>query len=131
MKARAEWLIAGDRNTTLYHRTTIQRRRYSRIEALKDDMGQVISDDTMLKDMVVRYFANIYCKESTGLPFYPYLGRFPSISGHIKEMIQAEVRDEDIRIALFEMKPLKAPGIDGLNALFLPKSMGECRKNSL
>ncbi|KAG8495702.1 hypothetical protein CXB51_013535 [Gossypium anomalum] len=48
-KARCDWLVFGDRNTGFFHRRTLQRRKHNRIVALKNQAGEWIMDEDVLK----------------------------------------------------------------------------------
>lgn len=43
-------------------------------------------------------------------------GRFLALPLVILDVLSAPVTKKDIRTTLFDMKPLKAPGVDGLHA---------------
>ena len=41
-KSRVKWLQEGDRNTTFFHRSTIQHRMNNRISKLKIEAGEIL-----------------------------------------------------------------------------------------
>ncbi|KAH9751354.1 putative ribonuclease H protein [Citrus sinensis] len=45
-------------------------------------------------------------------------GCFPPIDIDMLHMLQAPIDDNEVRSTIFSMKPLKAPGVDGLHAVF-------------
>ena len=45
MKAQVNWLVLGERNTSFYHASVINRRRMNRITSLKDSVGNCITKE--------------------------------------------------------------------------------------
>ncbi|KAL8143344.1 hypothetical protein V2J09_016376 [Rumex salicifolius] len=62
-KSRANFLIAGDRNTRFYHLSTIIRRRSNKILSLQNSEGTWISDRLEVEKLVVDFFAGLYTVE--------------------------------------------------------------------
>jgi len=48
-KSRERWIVLGDRNTTYFHTSTVIRRRRNRIEMLKNNEDQWVSDSRELE----------------------------------------------------------------------------------
>lgn len=59
-KSREKWVVLGDRNTKYFHTSTIIRRRRNRIESLKDDNGQWVSEMPALESLAVNYYKRLY-----------------------------------------------------------------------
>ncbi|KAH9670348.1 reverse transcriptase domain-containing protein [Citrus sinensis] len=117
-KSRREWIQCGDRNTSFFHRKTIQRRRRNRIEMIKDDMGNWLLDNNAIKEYVVSYFSKLYTKEDEFYKPYPIRNAFPVFERSQLQGFSLAVDDEEIKNVVFCMKALKAKGIDSLHALF-------------
>lgn len=117
-KARREWLVCGDRNTAYFHQKSIERRRRNKVGMIKNDEGQWIHDEAAIKAHAVSYFCNLYTKEG-GVPVqYPFTLDFPLIDNVVLNNLIRGVDDAEIRDTVFTMSPMKAPGIDGLHAIF-------------
>lgn len=116
-KSRCRWLNWGDRNTKFFHATTIARRKRNRIEMLKDANGDWISDDERLKDMAVEFYEDLY-RDDHMANHVELNNLFPSLDETSIRDIHLDLQDWEIKSALFSMGPLKAPGVDGLHALF-------------
>ncbi|KAA3472641.1 reverse transcriptase [Gossypium australe] len=115
-KSREKWVVQGDRNTKYFHTVTLVRRRRNKIEGLQNDMGEWITDLEALKQMTVKHCSPLKEKSARIL-----LGGFPEL---LEQDISALSRDftiEDIRTALLQMHPNKAPGPDGFHALFFQR----------
>lgn len=117
-KSRAEWINFGDRNTHYYHTKARVRRSRNRISTLKNPDGMWISDNLALPVMVRDYFISLYSADASPHPVYNHRGLFPTLPSGLWDSFNADVTVEEVRLALFDMKPLKAPGPDGLHALF-------------
>ena len=53
-KAHAQWVQFGDRNTKFFHTKVIVQHRRIRIESLRNELGQWISDENSLRELAVR-----------------------------------------------------------------------------
>lgn len=59
-KARVDWINDGDRNTTFFQLSTVIRRWRNKITAIKDNANQWVHDATRVKEIVVKYFADLF-----------------------------------------------------------------------
>ncbi|KAA3453866.1 reverse transcriptase [Gossypium australe] len=116
-KARCDWLQFGDRNTNFFHSRTIKRRKFNRITSLRIDNGDWCSDQETLQNKAVKFFERLDGEVSTNLRTMPKNG-FPRIEPSEITFLEAVISNEEIKKALFDMAPLKAPGSDGFHALF-------------
>ena len=76
-------------------------------------------EEESIKDMVRSFFIKLYADE--GAPYTPYLlphNRFPLLSREEMAQVASPFTGCDIKKAIFEMDPFKAPGPDGFQALF-------------
>ena len=93
------------------------RRRRNRILALKDEVSDWIHDGAIRKAMVRDFFISLYSKEHVACLFL-VTGGFTSVNSRCCDFMFNPVTKKDIRQTLFSMGGLKAPGLDGLHALF-------------
>ncbi|CAM8915205.1 unnamed protein product [Rhodiola kirilowii] len=120
-RSRAEWLKNGDRNTAYFHAKASQRKRRNHIEKLKNNSGELCYSESDITDIVTHYFTDIfqsqvnYCADWWNNEFVavPKL-----ITNEMNEMLSAPFTEIEVRRALFQMHPTKAPGLDGFPALF-------------
>jgi len=66
--ARIEQIRDGDRNTKYFHTSTIIRRRFNRIEALRNSNEEWLHDLESIKCMVVDHFKHLFSEDNSGLP---------------------------------------------------------------
>ncbi|KAA3475230.1 Retrovirus-related Pol polyprotein LINE-1 [Gossypium australe] len=115
-KARCDWLQFGDQNTNFFHSRTIKRRKFNRITSLQIDNGDWCSDQEKLQNKEVEFFERLYSEVPTNLRNLLKNG-FPCIEPSETTFLEAAISNEEIKKALFDMAPLKAPGSDGFHAL--------------
>ncbi|XP_061365237.1 uncharacterized protein LOC133308608 [Gastrolobium bilobum] len=96
-RSRASWLKYGDRNTKFFHSTTAARRRRNRIDALKNDAGDWIGDPSILMNMAVEYYRNLFKEDNTARPGLPIRGYFPHLVQEHNIHIGSIPSNEEIR----------------------------------
>ncbi|XP_075508178.1 uncharacterized protein LOC142545090 [Primulina tabacum] len=121
-KSREDWIVSGDRNTKFYHASTMVRRSRNKIEALKEENGNWITEEDRLKHKVQDYYTSLFgpnpIHESKDLG----RGWFPRLPEAHSQALNASFVPEEIKRALFGMSPFKAPGPDGIPAGFYQKT---------
>ena len=60
MKSRLNYLTHGERNTAYYHTLVINRRKRNKITFLKDNMGNLISDESEVARYIKKWHADLY-----------------------------------------------------------------------
>ena len=60
MKARTDWIIHGERNTTYSHMSTLVRRSRNIISSILNDNGEWVHNIEEVKDIFVTYFKKLY-----------------------------------------------------------------------
>lgn len=119
-KSRMKWIALEDRNTKFFHRTATVRRQRNKVTGLLDANNEWVFDEDAVKDMVLDFWSKLYTADrhvGMGLTMH----RFPTVPTLDMEMVIRSIVLEDIRAALFDMDPNKAPGIDGYPASFFQK----------
>lgn len=94
------------------------RRNKNQIKGLRGANGKWIEESSSLRDHVNNFFINLFGLDKSCDATLALTGCFQ----HIKEAdycdINAPFKRDDVRKALFEMPPFKAPGPDGFYAVF-------------
>lgn len=122
-RAHQLWLISGDKNTKYFH--TMGTGEFRTITKLMDDSGVWLEEQGDLEKFVVSYYRKVYSmqEEKSMEDIIEALNdlSFPCITVERSLDLMKEVDEEEIRSAIFEMKPFKVPGPDGLPAVFFQK----------
>ena len=123
MKLRITWLVEGDRNTGFYHTSALVCRSRNRINCLKDNMGNWLTDESDIADYIRTGFASLFMtSHSSSLHslWYP-----PCWSSCLQDdeiaKLAALISDEEIASALWSLQAFKAPGSNGLHAGFFQR----------
>ncbi|CAL8995128.1 unnamed protein product [Prunus brigantina] len=117
-KSRIQWLQEGDRNTKFFHMTTVIRRRRNKIERLKNEEGVWVEDAVQMKGLAVKYFSNLFSQSNCLSTDITIPNLFPGVNSLDLNGLWRPVTAEEIKISLFNIGSLKAPGVDGFPASF-------------
>ena len=72
-------------------------------------------DSAALKHHAINFFSKLYSSPREALEEFPIYHHFPKISPENMTLLSKDISDLEIKGALFDMKPFKAPGVDGLH----------------
>ena len=117
-RGRVNWLHHGDQNTAYFHRFATGCRKKKFIKFLKDDSGAVVEDPDQLLNLAAVYFENLFTAEVQ----VPNQGVIDKVNPCVTEAMNVELLKpysrEEVKKAMFNIGDLKAPGPDGLHAVF-------------
>ncbi|CAA7045485.1 unnamed protein product [Microthlaspi erraticum] len=116
------WLKDGDLNTKYFHASTKQRRAVNRIVGLHNEGNVWVAGEKEVQKVGVDYFQKLF---TSTLPV-DFTRVLENVSGCItpteNEILTRGATEMEVREALFMMHPEKAPGPDGMTALFFQRS---------
>ncbi|CAL9237898.1 unnamed protein product [Arabidopsis halleri] len=125
-RSRVKWMDLGDRNTSFFHRSLVQRLNRNHIHFLIDHSGRRIQLGSEIKAHAAAYFEEII--GCTNLPQSPctvaQLADLVSFrcSDIQKSDLQKEVSEEEIVSTVFSLPLNKCPGPDGYSVEFFRAS---------
>lgn len=119
-RSRENWLKWGDKNTRWFHKKASMRRQKNFIHGIKNTNGVWASNPEHIKDSFVEYFSQIFkstsvCSQDLNAATH-FIPR--CVTKEMNNQLLSPFSEEEVRFALFQMFPTKAPGPDGFPALF-------------
>ena len=125
-KSRNQWHHLGDRDTTFYHTSVVQRASSNHIHFFRDSGDHMINTAEGIKEHAVDYFTDILGETE--------LLSSPATVDQLREMmdfrcsegqkveLMKDVTNEEITKTVFAMPLSKSPGPDGYSVEFLRSS---------
>jgi hypothetical protein len=111
----------GDRNSAFFHNYVKARKKKNMIVKLKGDDGNRRERNTLIKPLITEYFATLFTSEVGEMDPEPLLRVKPKVTTEMNEMLIAPFTEDEVRKALFAIGDFKAPGTDGMHAIFFKK----------
>ena len=120
-RSRVPWLRKGDRNTAYYHALAAQRKRVNRIAHLQRSDGSTCAIEDEDKAKVQSFYHDLY--SSQGYNDMNELLQFvlARVTEDMNTSLDKPFEPDEVRVALFQMSPSKAPGVDGFTAGFFQR----------
>ncbi|GLU02749.1 hypothetical protein SLE2022_199870 [Rubroshorea leprosula] len=127
-KSRKQWLKEGDANTKFFHRSIKGRWSRNEINCIRIN-GVQYTGVEVIKREVAKYFQDLFKEEKWRRPKLDGIG-FRQISQSDNELLTATFSEQEIKEAIWNCDPSKAPGPDGFNFRFI-MSMWEVIKDDI
>lgn len=125
-RSRVTWLKEGDRNTRFFHLRASQRRKRNRINKLKRVDGSFTEVDEEMAALTTTFYRDLYTSEGTENTDQ-LLDSVPvKVTGAMNDELLKPFNPEEVKAALFQMFPTKAPGPDGFPAHFFQRHWSVC-----
>lgn len=117
-RSRLKWLKWGDRNSSFFYATTVQRRDRNRLHRIKDKNGDWVEGQEDIFREILDHFSEVYvAEECVGIAECLQTVQ-PKVSQEMNKSLMAQVTDVEIKKAVDSLGASKAPGPDGLNEMF-------------
>jgi hypothetical protein len=125
-RSRIQWLAEGDKNTRFFHLRASQRKRKNRVSELLKPDRSTTSSEAEMGQMAKLFYQNLYRSERV-TEMDEVLRCVPTrVDADMNSMLDAPFTAKEVKSALFEMYPTKAPGPDGFPAHFFQRNWGLC-----
>jgi hypothetical protein len=125
-RSRANWLKFGDRNTSFFHNFATARRKKNYIKRLKNSSNIWVEGTDQLKPLVFDYFSELFTSEVQDTDPILLEKVQPRMTTEMNAMLVAPFTPEDVKKAAFSIGDFKAPGPDGIHAVFYKKFWDIC-----
>jgi hypothetical protein len=123
--AHVEWLQNGDRNTTFFHKVASERKKHNTIKKLRREDGVMVEGEEGLQTLVTNYFSGLFTPMAGTNPAPVLQNIQPRGTNQMNEHLMASYTQDEIKEALDSIGDLKAPGADGMPAIFLQEILGD------
>ncbi|GAA0168312.1 hypothetical protein LIER_23059 [Lithospermum erythrorhizon] len=117
-KSRALWRVKGDRNTANFHALSADRGKSKAITAIEDNHGVLQRDMNKIHEVAVEFYKHLFTSQNRdNLALF---NRLPAhhLSTTSQAILDITFSKEEVKKCLFSMAGDKAPGPDGMTALF-------------
>ncbi|VVA31228.1 PREDICTED: reverse mRNAase [Prunus dulcis] len=119
--SRVAWLKEGNRNSKFFHQCANSRRKRNSIHGLCDSGATWHETRDEIAKVVVDYFQDLFTSQGRGSTQEVLNSIEPRVSVSMNYTLNADFTYEEVKTALFQMHPTKAPGPNGMPPLFFQK----------
>ena len=117
-QAKVLWALNGDKNSKIFHCRATERKRKNSILKIRDTSGQWRTNPNEVNHCLVEYFQKLFTSTNNLNPHEAVNSINTIISEDMRSQLSATFTTGEVQIALKQLTPLKAPGLDGMPPLF-------------
>ena len=117
-RSHTKWLEKGDRKTKFFHAACSKRKRRNRIGRLQDGVGGWVEGEVEKRDFITNFFLQLFQSNVQGDVHRLLQSIEPCVMPIMNDDPMAEFTEEEIKVALDSIGDMKAPGPDGMPAIF-------------
>ncbi|XP_029150097.1 uncharacterized protein [Arachis hypogaea] len=117
-KSREQWVKYGDRNTKFFHFQTLVRRNHNRVHGLYVRDGSWSTDPDILQEEALSFYKNLFGTTEEIEVDCLWDVPMPTLSTDACAKLIDHVSFAEVKSAVFNMSPFKAPGPDDFQAYF-------------
>lgn len=117
-QSRVQWLKERDMNTGYFHNCANQRNRRNYISKLVLDDGAIIEEEKQIGDAFLGYFSTLFQSGTSSTSGLILQGIEPKVTQQMNDELTWPFITVEVEQALKQMKPMTAPGPDGMPLLF-------------
>ena len=115
------WLREGDRNTSFFHKSTVQHRQQNQINRLKERDGTILEEQRPIEQELIWYFSDLLSKSED-----EDQRNRRNITEHIPKLVTQDhnfilmrpIKWEKVEEVVLQMEKGTAPGPDGFTVDF-------------
>ena len=108
----------GDKNSKCFHSRAIQCYQRNKIDGVRDCGGHWQSNPKEIANEFLRYFSELFSSSNNCQPESALDTIQSLVIDDMNRLLNAEFTEEEVKVALNQMAPLKSPGPDGMPPLF-------------
>lgn len=120
-RSRANWLKYGDCNKGFFQAFASARRQRNFVKRLKDDGGNWLEDMPELNNHILNYFTHLLSSEVQQTDLASLQKVQHKVYDQMNNFLPAPFTADDVKKVVFSIGDLKAPGPDGLHAVFFKR----------
>lgn len=117
-RSSVSWLKEGDKNTKLFQMMAVNRKQKNTIASILKDNGDPTFIHEEISNSLVSHFHKLFTATETSPVPAHILAEFSQIDAAENDHICSIPTEEEIKVTLKNMQPLKSPGPDGYPAFF-------------